>query len=67
MGEDALFTRAMRQLVTLVREAGTRVIVGDLETEAQYEWWRDAGAEVAQGDFTGTAGSPQEAEHLFVA
>jgi diguanylate cyclase (GGDEF)-like protein/PAS domain S-box-containing protein len=67
MGDDALFTRGMRQLVTLVREAGTQVIVGDLETESQFEWWREAGAEVAQGDFTGTAGSPQQAEHLFVA
>jgi EAL domain-containing protein (putative c-di-GMP-specific phosphodiesterase class I) len=67
MGDDALFTRGMRQLVGLVRDAGTSIIVGDLGTESQYEWWRDAGADLAQGDFTGTASSPQDAEHLFVA
>ncbi len=67
MGEDALFTRSIRQLVPLVRESGTPVIVGDVTTEAQFDWWREVGADIAQGDFTGTAGSPQDAEHLFVA
>ena len=67
MGADALFSRAMRQLVPLVREAGIPVIVGDIATEAQYDWWREVGADIGQGDFTGTAGSPQDAEHLFVA
>jgi EAL domain-containing protein (putative c-di-GMP-specific phosphodiesterase class I) len=66
MGEDALFTKSIRQLVPLVRDSGTPIIVGDVETEAQFEWWREVGADVAQGDFTGTAGSPAEAEHLFV-
>ncbi|MGH3878888.1 MAG: putative bifunctional diguanylate cyclase/phosphodiesterase [Actinophytocola sp.] len=67
MGEDALFTRSVRQLVPLVRDAGIPVMVGDIASEAQYEWWRAVGAEIVQGDFTGTAGSPQDAEHLFVA
>jgi EAL domain-containing protein (putative c-di-GMP-specific phosphodiesterase class I) len=67
MGEDALFTRAIRQLVPLVRESGIPVMVGDITEEAQFEWWREVGADIAQGDFTGTAGTPQDAEHLFVA
>jgi EAL domain-containing protein (putative c-di-GMP-specific phosphodiesterase class I) len=53
--------------VSLVRDAGIPVIVGDIATEAQFEWWRDVGADVVQGDYTGTAGSPQNTEHLFVA
>lgn len=67
MGEDALFTRAMRELVPLVRDSGTLVIVGDITSAAQFDWWRKAGADIAQGEFTGTAGTAQDAEHLFVA
>jgi len=67
MSEDALFTRSVRQLVPLVRDAGIPVMVGDIASEAQYEWWRGVGVDIVQGDFTGTAGSPQDAEHLFVA
>jgi len=66
MGEDSLFGRAIRQLVPLVRES-VPVIVGDIATEEQYDWWCELGVDVAQGDFIGTAGSPQDAEHLFVA
>ncbi|HEY0450188.1 putative bifunctional diguanylate cyclase/phosphodiesterase [Actinophytocola sp.] len=65
--EESLFTRSIRQLIPLVRESGTSVIVGDIETEEQYEWWREAGADTVQGNFTGPAGNPQDAEHLFVA
>lgn len=67
MGADALFTRGMAQLAALVRDSDVKVIVGDISTEDQFAWWRDAGAEFVQGDFTGTAGSPQDAEQLFVA
>jgi diguanylate cyclase (GGDEF)-like protein/PAS domain S-box-containing protein len=67
MGEDALFTRGIRQLVPLVRESGTSVIVGDIESEEQLDWWCAVGADVVQGDHIGTAGSPTDAEHLFVA
>jgi len=67
MGTESLFSRSVRQLVPLVREANIPVIVGDIATEDQYDWWRDLGVDIAQGDFIGTAGSPQDAEHLFVA
>lgn len=67
MGEGSLFTRAIRQLVPLVRESGTPVIVANVENEAQFEWWREVGANTVQGDFTGPTGLPQDVEHLFVA
>ena len=67
MGEDALFTRTIRQLVPLIREREIPVIVADIENETQFEWWREVGATQLQGDHTGPAGPPQDAEHLFVA
>lgn len=66
-GEESLFVKSIRQLVPLVRESGTPVVVGDIETEAQLDWWREVGADTVQGDFVGSAGGPQDAEHLFVA
>lgn len=66
-GDSALFTRAIRQLVPLVREAGTPVVVGGVETAAQLDWWRAVGVDFAQGDAVGVAGPPQEAEQVFVA
>ncbi|HEX2133711.1 MAG TPA: EAL domain-containing protein [Actinophytocola sp.] len=64
-GEESLFTRSIRQLVPLVREAGTQLIVGDVHTRAQFNWWHEAGADVVQGDHTGTTGTPAKIEHLF--
>jgi diguanylate cyclase (GGDEF)-like protein/PAS domain S-box-containing protein len=58
--DNTLFTRAIRDLVPLVRGNGTPVIVGDIETEEQFEWWRAIGADTVLGDYTGTAG-PAEA------
>jgi diguanylate cyclase (GGDEF)-like protein/PAS domain S-box-containing protein len=54
--DDSLFTRAIRDLVPLVRGNGTPVIVGDIESEEQFEWWRSVGADVVLGGFTGLAG-----------
>jgi diguanylate cyclase (GGDEF)-like protein/PAS domain S-box-containing protein len=51
--DEALFTRAMRDLVPLVRSNGNPVIVGDIETEEQFEWWRAVGADTVLGNFTG--------------
>lgn len=66
-GENCLFTRSIRQLVPLIREGGTPIIVGDIDTQNQFDWWSEVGAETVQGDFTGTTASSQETEHLFVA
>lgn len=57
--DDALFTRAIRDLVPLVRANGTPVIVGDIETEEQFQWWRDVGVDTVLGTYTGPA-SPAE-------
>lgn len=65
--DESLFTRSIRQLVPLVRGSGTPVIVGDVDTETQFGWWRAIGVDTAQGEYIGTTGSPQETEHLFVA
>lgn len=58
MGDDALFTRSIKQLVPLVRECGTPVMVGNIDSEARYKWWRAIGAETVQGSFTGDPTPP---------
>jgi EAL domain-containing protein (putative c-di-GMP-specific phosphodiesterase class I) len=55
--DEALFTRAIRDLVPLVRSTGTPVIVGDIETEEQFDWWREVGADTVLGGYTGPAGA----------
>ena len=54
--DDSLFTRAMRDLVPLVRGTGTPVVVGDIETEDQFNWWCEVGADAVLGDYTGPPG-----------
>ncbi|WP_158073422.1 putative bifunctional diguanylate cyclase/phosphodiesterase [Actinophytocola xanthii] len=66
-GDNALFTRSIRQLVPLIRDSGTPVIVGNVDSQAQYDWWRAIGVDALQGDFTGTTASSHDTEHLFVA
>jgi EAL domain-containing protein (putative c-di-GMP-specific phosphodiesterase class I) len=58
MDDESLFTRAVRDLVPLVRTAGTPVIVGDIESADQFEWWRAIGATIMQGGYTGEPGPP---------
>lgn len=53
--DEALFTRAIRDLVPLVRSAGTPVIVGDIETQEQFDWWREVGVDTVLGGYTGPA------------
>jgi diguanylate cyclase (GGDEF)-like protein/PAS domain S-box-containing protein len=62
MGDDALFTRSIKQLVPLVRECGTPVMVGHIDSEARYKWWRAIGAETVQGSFTGDPTPPEALE-----
>jgi diguanylate cyclase (GGDEF)-like protein/PAS domain S-box-containing protein len=56
MDDESLFTRAIRDLVPLVKSTGIPVIVGDVETEDQFKWWRVIGADTVLGGFTGAAG-----------
>lgn len=62
MGDDALFTRSIKQLVPLVRECGTPVMVGNIDSEARYKWWRAIGAETVQGSYTGDPTPPDALE-----
>jgi PAS domain S-box-containing protein/diguanylate cyclase (GGDEF)-like protein len=64
--EGTLFVRAVRDLVPLVRGEGTSVIVSGIESEKQLEWWREVGAQYAQGPLFGAAGPPEDIEELFV-
>jgi EAL domain-containing protein (putative c-di-GMP-specific phosphodiesterase class I) len=54
--DNALFTRAIRSMVPLVRANGTPVIAGDVETEEQFAWWCEVGANAVQGTFVGGPG-----------
>jgi diguanylate cyclase (GGDEF)-like protein/PAS domain S-box-containing protein len=54
--DDSLFTRAIRDLVPLVRGTGIPVIVGDIETEEQFDWWCEIGADTVLGGYTGGPG-----------
>ncbi len=65
MGDEALFTRSIKQLVPLVRECGTPVMVGNIDSEARYKWWRAIGAESVQGSFTGDPAPPEDIEDLL--
>lgn len=60
MGDDALFTRAIRQLVPLVHETGVPVIVGDIATRKQLNWWRKVGADTVQGTYQGLTEHPHK-------
>jgi len=62
--DDSLFTRAVRDLVPLVRGNGTPVVAGNIETEEQFEWWRSIGVDQVQGSYVG---APGPAESLRLA
>jgi EAL domain-containing protein (putative c-di-GMP-specific phosphodiesterase class I) len=46
------------ELVPLVRQVGATLIVDGIDSEVQADWWRDAGADLATGDYFGAAGAP---------
>jgi diguanylate cyclase (GGDEF)-like protein/PAS domain S-box-containing protein len=56
--EGSLFTRAVRDLVPLVRGTGAAVLVGNIDGEDQFEWWRAVGADQVQGEHVGAPGLP---------
>jgi PAS domain S-box-containing protein/diguanylate cyclase (GGDEF)-like protein len=49
----SVFVRAMRDLVSLVRECGTSVVVPGINVAAQAQWWLEAGADQASGSYFG--------------
>ncbi|HYQ66370.1 putative bifunctional diguanylate cyclase/phosphodiesterase [Actinophytocola sp.] len=54
--DETLFTRTIRDLVPLVRGDGTPVIVGDIDTREQFDWWCEVGVDTILGGYTGTPG-----------
>ena len=54
--DETLFTRTIRDLVPLVRANGAPVIVGDIDTREQFDWWCEVGVDAVCGDYTGAPG-----------
>jgi EAL domain-containing protein (putative c-di-GMP-specific phosphodiesterase class I) len=54
--DETLFARTIRDLVPLVRADGTPVIVGDVETREQFDWWCEVGVDTVVGCYTGAPG-----------
>ncbi|WP_326957646.1 putative bifunctional diguanylate cyclase/phosphodiesterase [Amycolatopsis sp. NBC_01286] len=54
------------ELVPLVRQVGATLVVDGIDTAGQADWWRDAGAELATGDYFGTASAPGAVVELLV-
>ncbi len=50
---DSLVARAVSQAIPLMHRAGATVIVPDVNTAEQAQWWRNAGADTAWGDHFG--------------
>jgi diguanylate cyclase (GGDEF)-like protein len=46
---DRIPGQALRNLVTLLHEAGATAVVDGIRTETEADWWRAAGADVATG------------------
>ncbi|MGB3437890.1 MAG: EAL domain-containing protein [Actinophytocola sp.] len=58
--EGSLFTRMVRELVPLVKSRGAGIIVGDVDGDDQFEWWRAVGADQVQGPRVGLPGPPED-------
>ncbi|MGH3774754.1 MAG: putative bifunctional diguanylate cyclase/phosphodiesterase [Pseudonocardiaceae bacterium] len=48
-GDDSLVARAVRDAIPLMHSAGATVIVPEVDTPEQAQWWRNAGADTAWG------------------
>lgn len=49
-GKPSLLDRTLTDLVAVAHEAGAAVVVDGVDTPAQADWWRHAGADLASGD-----------------
>ena len=52
---DSLLSTALTTLPALVHTAGARLIVDNVSSSADADWWRSAGADEATGDHVGPA------------
>ncbi len=64
-GDDSVVARAVRQAVRLVHSVGATVIVPGVDTPAQADWWRDAGADAARGAHLGPSIPPDDVADLL--
>jgi diguanylate cyclase (GGDEF)-like protein/PAS domain S-box-containing protein len=49
-GDDSIVAQSVRQTIPLVHSAGATVIVPGVDTPEQAQWWRNVGADSAQGE-----------------
>ncbi|WP_328612593.1 diguanylate cyclase [Amycolatopsis sp. NBC_00355] len=54
------------ELVPLVRQVGATLVVDGIDTAGQADWWRDAGADLATGDYFGAADTAGAVVELLV-
>jgi EAL domain-containing protein (putative c-di-GMP-specific phosphodiesterase class I) len=52
-GDDSLVARAVREIISLVHSADVTVIVPNVDTPEQAQWWRSARADAAWGAHLG--------------
>jgi len=64
---ESVVAQAVRQAIPLVHDCAATVIVADIDTVEQAEWWRSAGADTARGACYGAAVTPDEAVDLVRA
>ena len=55
IADESVVATAARDLVAIARLAGARVLVGEIETEDQADWWYRAGCELGTGPLFATA------------
>jgi diguanylate cyclase (GGDEF)-like protein/PAS domain S-box-containing protein len=64
-GKDSVVAQALRQNIPLVHSTGAAVIVPGIDTPAQAQWWRNAGADSARGAYFGAPVPESELPSLF--
>jgi diguanylate cyclase (GGDEF)-like protein/PAS domain S-box-containing protein len=60
-GGDSAVARSATPLVTLMQCCGATVMVRDIDTRRQADWWRSAGVDIGQGGFFALPGPPDAA------
>lgn len=56
---DSLTAKALTDLISLVHAFGATVIVAGLARDSCAKWWREAGADIACGDWFAAPGPPE--------
>ncbi|SDM66306.1 putative bifunctional diguanylate cyclase/phosphodiesterase [Allokutzneria albata] len=64
-GTDVALRNSVRFLIPALGRSGARVVVGEIETVEQLEWWRGVGATFAQGPYFGEPSSADELTEIL--